>query len=126
MSLAQSENRRHHSRIAFHSPAELVFTERSLEVVVLDLSLKGALVRLPADTSIEEGTLCMLHVHLNEGDLSDQIGMETRVAHFEGRNAGLLCLTIDLDSVTHLRRLVELNLGDQDLLERELSALVAE
>ena len=30
------------------------------------------------------------------------------------------------DSVTHLRRLVELNLGNPDLLERELSALIAE
>jgi len=30
---------------------------------------------------------------------------------------------IDLDSISHLRRLVELNLGDEALLERELAAL---
>ena len=40
--------------------------------------------------------------------------------------AGLHCLAIDIDSVTHLRRLVELNLGDPALLEREVSALVAD
>ena len=34
--------------------------------------------------------------------------------------------SIDLDSITHLRRLVELNLGDEKLLERELSHLAAE
>ncbi len=119
-----TDERRLHSRIAFHSPAQLVFTDSTIEVVVLDISLKGALIRLPADTPIEDGAICMLHVHLSGTD--DQISMEARVAHVEGRYAGLLCITIDLDNVTHLRRLVELNLGDSALLERELSALVAE
>jgi hypothetical protein len=32
---------------------------------------------------------------------------------------------IDLDSATHLRRLVELNLGDPALLEREFENLLA-
>ena len=121
-----TDERRHYSRIAFHSPATLVFTNSTIEVVVLDLSLKGALIRLPADTSVKTGTVCMLHVQLNETELNDQISMEARITHSEGRYAGLLCLTIDIDSVTHLRRLVELNLGNPDLLERELSALIAE
>jgi hypothetical protein len=116
--------RRHYSRIAFRSPGRLVFTDCSIEVVVVDLSLKGALIRLPANTLIENDAICMLHVRLNKKN--DQIIMECSVAHVEGRQAGLVCLTIDLDSVTHLRRLVELNLGDLQLLERELSALIAE
>ena len=121
-----TDERRHHSRIAFHTPATLVFPERSLDVVVLDISLKGALIRLPAGSAIESGALCLLHVQLNETGINDRISMEARVAHGEGRYAGLLCVTIDLDSVTHLRRLVELNLGDSQLLDRELSALIAE
>lgn len=79
---------------------------------------------MPANTLIENDALCMLLVHLNK--TNDQISMESAVTHVEGRRAGLHCLTIDLDSVTHLRRLVELNLGDPALLERELSALIAE
>jgi len=121
-----TDERRQHSRIAFHSLAELVFPDRTLDVVVLDLSLKGALVSLPSDTSIENFTVCMLHVHLGDAEINDNISMETRVAHCEEGRAGLLCLTIDIDSVTHLRRLVELNLGDPELLERELSMLIAE
>ena len=121
-----SDERRQHSRIAFHSPAELVFADRSIDVVVLDLSLKGALVNLPTDTPIEHGAVCMLQVRLSEAEISANIRMETRVAHVEGDRAGLLCLTIDIDSVTHLRRLVELNLGDPKLLERELSMLIAD
>ena len=118
-----NNERRQHTRIAFHTPAQLVFPGVSLDAVVLDLSFKGALVRLHADSSVPQGTVGMLHVHLNETDLDVQISMEVRVAHVEGRYAGLVCLMIDLDSITHLRRLVELNLGDPALLERELSAL---
>ena len=43
-----TEERRKHSRIAFHTPATLIFPEMTVDTVVLDLSLKGALVRLPA------------------------------------------------------------------------------
>ena len=119
-----TDERRHYSRIAFHAPARLIFGNTQIDVVVLDLSLKGALVRLPQNTKIEPETLAVLHVTLSEMD--DQICMETRVTHTLGQNAGLLCLDIDIDSVTHLRRLVELNLSDSKLLERELSALISD
>lgn len=121
-----TDERRLHTRIAFHTPAQLVFPERTLDVAVLDISLKGALIRLPVEPPIESGAICMLHVHLNETEQHDQISMKGRVVHVEGHHAGLTCLSIDLDSVTHLRRLVELNLGNPELLERELSALIAE
>jgi len=121
-----TDERRQHARIAFHTPARLVFGELTLDVVVLDLSLKGALIRLPASTPVSEGASGMLHVQLNESEPSEQISMQTRIAHVEGPQAGLLCISIDIDSVTHLRRLVELNLGDSALLERELSSLIAE
>jgi len=45
------------------------------------------------------------------------------VAHVEGGRVGLRRTHIDIESVTHLRRLVELNLGDPALLERELHEL---
>ncbi len=120
-----AEERRHYSRIAFHAPARLVFSNRAMDIVVLDLSLKGALIRLPANSPIAEHETGTLHVHL-VGDPDERISMEIRVAHVEGRYAGLQCEQIDLDSVTHLRRLVELNLGTPELLDRELSALVSE
>ncbi|MDR1710098.1 MAG: PilZ domain-containing protein [Candidatus Accumulibacter sp.] len=119
------QERRKYSRIAFHAPATLIFPDRSCEALVLDLSLKGALVRLPARTGAASDSPCTLTVRLG-GETLAEIVMEARVVHVEGRYAGLICLNIDLDSVTHLRRLVELNLGDSALLDRELSALSAE
>ncbi len=119
-----ADERRQYSRIAFHTPARLVFPQHSLDAVVLDLSLKGALVRLPAETAVQEGSNCVIHVSLDSA--GDQISMEARITHIEGRYIGLLCRSIDLDSVTHLRRLVELNVGDPELLNRELSTLINE
>lgn len=125
MNAEQPEDRRQFSRIAFHTPASLDLPDGHVDVVLLDISLKGALIRLPAETAFGEGAVCVLRIQLDEAESGDLISMDARVAHVEGRNAGLLCRTIDIDSVTHLRRLVELNLGDPILLDREFSALVA-
>ena len=124
-----NDERRLHSRIAFQSPARLVCNDEGIElaVVVLDLSLKGALLSLPIDAPIGDKALCTLQLFLDDANDADaRISMQARVAHREGTKIGLVCVTLDLDSITHLRRLVELNLGDPALLDRELSALIAE
>jgi len=53
------------------------------------------------------------------------ITMHGRLTHIKGQKVGMLCDSLDLDSITHLRRLVELNAGDPDLLERELATLLS-
>jgi hypothetical protein len=119
------QERRRYSRIAFYAPATLTFHDETIAAVVLDLSLKGALVRLPAN-AVGDRTFCKLCVQLKLNDAPDEIVMEARVVHAEGPLARLLCLSIDLDSITHLRRLVELNLGDPTLLDREPLALIGD
>jgi len=47
------------------------------------------------------------------------VAAEVAVVHHLAGYYGLACREIDLDSVTHLRRLVALNLGDETLAERE-------
>ncbi len=95
-----------------------------MPVKVQDLSLKGALLRLGQTGEIAPGAPCLLEVKL--GEL--RIAMAAEVAHVEGtgsqRKAGLLCRSIDIESITHLRRLIEINTGDPRLLERELKALI--
>ncbi|MBU6467043.1 MAG: PilZ domain-containing protein [Burkholderiales bacterium] len=115
--------RRHFVRVVFAAPAQLACNEVTLEVRVLDLSLKGALITLPAGASVREQALCTLTLPLTSG--SGHIEMEMQVAHVEGAQLGLLCLHSDIDSITHLRRLIELQLGDPALLERDLRELVA-
>ena len=115
--------RRHYVRVQFDAPALLTIATAAFSVQVLDLSLKGALVTLPDNAMVPAGMPCQLTVPLTS--TSDHIAMSAEVAHVEGHFAGLLCRSIDLDSVTHLRRLIELQLGAPSLLERDLAELTA-
>ncbi len=114
-----SEQRRF-SRIPFDVPVTLCQGDKTWETQLVDLSLHGALVREPEGFDGDTGTALRLVAHLRDGP---DIGMDAHVAHREEGRLGLACDDIDLDSITHLRRLVELNLGDAELVERELSAL---
>jgi hypothetical protein len=49
--------------------------------------------------------------------------MTVRWRHSDEGQVGFECEFIDLDSISNLRRLVELNLGDSMLLERQLGSL---
>lgn len=115
--------RRHFVRVSFDAPALLATPTDTSSVHVHDLSLKGALITAPAAVHIRPGMLCQLTLPLTE--TGNHIAMSTEVAHVEGLHIGLLCRGIDLDSVTHLRRLIELQLGDPALLERDLAELTA-
>ena len=113
--------RRHFVRVSFDAPALLTTSSNAFSVHVQDLSLKGALIVAPAQAGLEPGMLCQITIPLAE--TGNHIAMSAEVAHVEGLHTGLLCRGIDLDSVTHLRRLIELQLGDPALLERDLGEL---
>jgi hypothetical protein len=117
-----ADERRRFSRVVFHRPAEIDARVERASCEVLDVSLKGALVEAPVGFEAGVGRPCTLTIRLDAGDAT--IRMEGEIAHREGIQVGVRCNEIDLDSIAHLRRLVELNLGDEDLLHRELSALV--
>lgn len=116
-----TSNRRNFSRIAFHTEARLYAAGQEFEVEILDLSLKGALVKAPAGTYLPVGCPCTIKIRLDE--MGTLIRMECTAVHRESGHFGLACREIDLDSVTHLRRLVELNLGDEAILAREINML---
>ncbi len=109
------------SRILFSSKARIIEGRQSYETELLDLSLKGALVRRPPTWQKDTGTEAILQVVLNDSEL--QLDMEVSVAHLHEDTLGLRCDRIDIESASHLRRLLELNLGDADLLSRELNEL---
>lgn len=119
-----SQERRQFSRIAFDTEARLSHAGGELAVQLLDISLKGALLQAAGLSALTHGTPVTLRMPLGQDDA--EIRMEGTVAHQAGEQIGLVCTAIDLDSITHLRRLVELNLGDETLLEREWHHLVAE
>ncbi|HEY8880615.1 MAG TPA: PilZ domain-containing protein [Roseateles sp.] len=118
-----STERRQFARVAFASGAELITTQEHLHCQVLDISLKGVLLQLPDGRVPQVGMPCLVKLPLATGDVV--IAMAGELAHVEGSHAGVLCRSIDLESITHLRRLIEVNLGDPTASERELKALIA-
>jgi hypothetical protein len=129
-------NRRRFSRVHFSTSGRLLAAPgREYAVEVLDLALRGALVAFPGTPAVQVGQTCVLLAALGEADDGDDgiseegadnvIRMSARVARVQQQEVGLRCVEIDLDSMTRLRRLLELNLGDESLLRRELEHLDA-
>lgn len=125
MKLADSNESRHFSRIPFHAEVQLqIHLADELETPqLLDISLKGALVKAekPLLKSVN-GKRCTMVLLL--GRDGENITMNGKVVHQEGQLIGIECQHIDLDSMTSLKRLLELNLGDEKVLERELSEML--
>lgn len=114
--------RRDFTRIPVDRLASLCLGSSCWSTEVLDLSLKGALVRKPEEWPARIGELCSLVVALD--DVGDDIKLHcTLVGTSDGR-LHLLVNEMDLDSASRLRRLVELNLGSPELLERNLGKLI--
>ena len=115
------ERRRFH-RIVHDSPAMLFYNEKTSSVHLIDLSLKGCLLSLPSDWQAQTGTSYKLSIQLSD---SVEIRMDLALVRNTAEHAGFQFTHIDLDSICQLKRLVELNLGDSSLLERDLNALTA-
>lgn len=116
-------NQRRFSRIQFDSPVTFNLEGQSLHGHVLDISLKGIMMELsePATDDIlgKKG-----EVIIGEDNENLQIRMTVHCVHVEANCLGLESITIDIDSAGHLRRLIEVNLGSDALLNREMAALV--
>lgn len=115
-------NRRRFSRIPFQSQATLFLPDGEHAVKVLDLSLQGALIAPTGPMYVTMGNNGVLKILLDDAETCIRMGV-TVVRHMADDSYGLACREIDLDSVTHLRRLVALNLGDEALAEREFALL---
>ncbi|MDM8350940.1 PilZ domain-containing protein [Pseudomonas sp. sp1636] len=119
--MSETENeRRRFQRIDFDAPAEIVQGERRWAVELHDVSLKGLLIKRPQQWHGNPNHPFNASIQLADDAC---VQMEVVLTRTHGDLLGFVCRHIDLDSISHLRRLVELNLGDEALLERELAAL---
>ncbi len=120
MSTREKDERRNFHRILFDAPVTVIYNTRRFHSKLIDISLNGALLEAAEGFNGKTGDTVLLKIKLGD-EIS--IDMEAQLAHREENHLGMRCRHIDMESIGHLRRLVELNLGDTALLERELSAL---
>ncbi|MDH5434528.1 MAG: PilZ domain-containing protein [Gammaproteobacteria bacterium] len=117
-----SEERRHFNRVTFNTSASFYVDGKEYKCNIIDLSIHGALIEVVDKISIKKGTKCHLDIPLSDDD--QQIKIDLEVMHLNGNKLGLMNQQIGLDSITYLRRVVELNSGDPQLLEREFVELI--
>jgi hypothetical protein len=123
MTTSLAQGHRLFSRVPFMAQVSLELPTQALEVELLDIALKGALIHTKDDVTVALNDSCRLVLPLTDG--GDAIEMNGKVVHLEDQNIGMACTDIDLQSLTRLRRLLELNTGDADMMDRELSHLFA-
>lgn len=119
--MSESANeRRRFQRVAFDAPTVIAQGERQWSAALHDISLKGLLIGTPRDWNGDPDQPFEALIELgNEA----RVKMEVVLTRTQPQSLGFVCRHIDLESISHLRRLIELNLGDEQLLERELAAL---
>ena len=121
MSEQASQERRRFTRIAFDAEAELSMGDQRWMVEIEDISLKGVLLSHPAGFDAEPGAKLQIETWL---DSDVQMVLPLVLKRIDDDYLGCACGAIELESITHLRRLVELNLGDDSMLDRELEHLI--
>ncbi len=114
-------DRRRFKRIAFDAKTELSQGEYIWPVKLIDLSLKGLLIEKPEPWLGNPEWHFLVEVHLTD---EVAIKMDVQLTHDDHGQLGFVCKHISLESIERLRRLIELNLGDPEELERELGALI--
>ena len=118
--------RRKYSRVALDLEGILQseVQKKNYMVLVHDVSLKGAFVELrnfEDDPHFFKGQKYRLVIELQA---TTKITMLMICRHVIGKKLGLECERIDSDSISNLRRLVEMNVGRSDILCRELNVLM--
>ncbi|NJA06714.1 PilZ domain-containing protein [Methylomonas sp. MED-D] len=120
MAFEKSEDKRRFQRIFYHAGAVLTGPDGPLACKIADLSLRGCLLRFDQAWTAGLGGDYTLSFELSD---DAAIKMAVSATHAEDGQVGFKCEHIDIESISYLRRLVELNLGDSELLERDLAAL---
>jgi hypothetical protein len=114
-----AEERRRFTRISFGGTCRIEDETGISSAELLDISLKGALIRVDDVDVFEPDKTCELEVVISETPLI-ALHIKVRMVYLSGDRVGMYFLTTDIDSITHLRRLIELNMGDADKTMEEL------
>lgn len=113
--------RRRYTRINFNARVCLRQNNLSFDSNLVDISLNGLLLDTPQNYEIRTDSPLEAHIQLTD---DTEICMSVRLVHSGSDVLGFKCESIDVDSIAHLRRLIELNIDDPRAAERVLNELV--
>lgn len=117
------EEKRHFTRVDFDARVIIKRDNLSIDGKLVDISLNGALSQSPDHCKLKVGDDC--EVTIDMGCEHEPIQYDATVKHIHDKLIGVCCDQITPESASTLRRIIELNLGDSDLINRELEAMIA-
>ncbi len=115
------ENRRF-SRIGFKINCNFKTKTSDYSCRVINLSLKGLLAEIDEDFNPDDLKAGIIEISLINSDI--KISFESRLAHLDGKLAGFIFVRTDVESITHLRSILEANTGNPNKIESELQFLI--
>jgi hypothetical protein len=111
-------NDRQFRRIPFEAEMQLAVDNSSWNCRLLDIALKGVLLESSVPLALPLGTVVNLALPLPGSTIVLTFGAE--LAHREENRLGFKFLHENLETLTHLRTLLELNTGDPEGVRSEL------
>ena len=111
--------RRNFQRVPFATEAEIYCKDKKYHGELLDISLLGALVEGKENIPFETGNICELIIHLIGSEIA--LHFDVDLVHRRGNRLGLRFIGKDTETMTHLKRLLELNIGSSEIIDKEIS-----
>ena len=106
-------------RLNFATEADILINDTPQRCKLVDLALQGALFAAENDLPVTVGKHYRLAITLPDSDLTLEFTAE--LIHRRGNFYGFIFISVDAITMGHLRRLLELNFGDDDEVDREFS-----
>ena len=115
-----NSERRRYTRIPFNRNVTLYSGMEALEAEIIDISLKGVLLKCPENHQPQSGGLYRLSIPI---DSAPAIIMNIEVIHANEKVFGAEWTQIDMDSFASLKRTIELNINEEDNLRKDIKTL---
>lgn len=105
-------------RIPFTAEVTLHAGQETWSVELLDLAMKGAMIGSEEPLPLELGTRCSLCITLSGSPIA--LDFQAELVHCDSNHYGFKFISKNLETLTHLRKLIELNTGDAEATRSEL------
>lgn len=107
-------------RIPFEAGVTVDVGRNSWPGELIDVAIKGAMIGTDTPLPLLLGDNCSLCILLPGAPIS--LDFQAVLVHCEDSRYGFRFVSEDLENLTHLRKLIELNTGDPEATRNELSA----
>ncbi|AXB30540.1 PilZ domain-containing protein [Vibrio campbellii] len=113
--------RRRFSRIIYQVPALIEQGDLAMQVTIQDLSLHGLLLKVEDAKPLD--SLLPVEVGFSFIQSEQMMQLNASIVSIAGNEIRLKISNIDIESISQLKRFIELNVGNNELLNRELEHL---